>query len=236
MAHRLDIVIPVYNERENFSHTYKHVVASVRSDWNILLIYDFPEDTTLETAKPIAHSDPRVRLIRNEGRGALQAIKTGFKETKAPAVLVLMVDDSSEVIQSIDHMIELFYRENAVIVAPSRYVKGGVASQTQAIKGFLSWLAGVTMHMLIRIPVHDATNATRMYRKSFLDVTPILSKKGFEFTLELTLKAYFSGGKIIEIPTIWRERTIGTSRFKVLAWIPAYLRWYLYGIRRHWLG
>lgn len=236
MAQRVDIVIPVYNEKENFATTYKRITEMVHSDWHILLVYDFPEDTTLEAAELISQSDFRVHLIQNNSRGVLEAIKTGFKEAWAPAVLVLMVDDSPEVIGKIDEMAGLFYSENATIIVPSRYVKGGTSSGSHFIKRFLSWLAGVSMHALIRIPVHDATNATRMYRKSFLDATPIESTKGFEFTLELTLKAYFGGGKIIEVPTVWRDRTIGTSRFKVLAWLPAYLRWYLYGIKKYWIG
>jgi len=236
MDNRLDIIIPVYNERENFESTYKHLKEKVTSSWRVLLVYDFPKDTTLEIAEPISKTEDRLLLIQNESVGALGAIKTGFVHADAPAVLVLMVDDSPELIGSIDKMVDMFYKENATIVAPSRYMEGGKSSGNNFIKSILSRVAGISMNFLIRIPVHDATNATRMYSKKFLDATPIKSKRGFEFTLELTLKAYFSGGKIIEIPTIWRERTVGTSRFQILLWLPAYMRWYLYGIRRYWIG
>jgi dolichol-phosphate mannosyltransferase len=236
MKQRVDIVIPVYNEKENFSVTYRLLTEKASSDWNVLLVYDFPEDKTLEAARPISENDPRLRLVKNQSRGVLHAIKTGFKEAQAEAVLVLMVDDPPEVIEKIDELVEQFYMRNATVVVASRYMHGGGHEGGPIVKGLLSLLAGVSLYTLIRLPVHDATYATRMYRKSFLEKISIESKKGFEITLELTLKAYFSGGTIVEIPVSWRERTVGKSRFKLLKWIPAYLGWYLWGVKKYWIG
>jgi len=52
------------------------------------------------------------------------------------------------------------------------------------------------------------------------------SRHGFEIGLELTVKAKRLGLPIAEIPTIWLERDVGVSNFKVWAWIPKYLYWY----------
>ena len=63
---------------------------------------------------------------------------------------------------------------------------------------------------------------------SVLEETPIESQGGFEYSLELTAKAYAAGRRIAEIPSTWRDRSAGKSRFKLRAWLPQYLRWYFY--------
>ena len=236
MSRRVDIVIPVYNERENFLATYRVLKEVVKSDWRAIVVYDMPDDTTLREAGPISKQDAQLSLVRNRSRGVLNAIKTGFVEARAEAVLVLMVDDPPEVIQRIDDMVASFYEQEATIVVASRYMQGAAHEGGSMLKSLLSGLAGLSLHRLIRLPVHDATYATRLYRRAFLDKTPIESTQGFEFTLELTLKAYLLGEKIIEIPVLWRERTVGQSRFKLLRWIPAYAGWYFWGIRRYWFA
>jgi hypothetical protein len=78
------------------------------------------------------------------------------------------------------------------------------------------------------MPTHDATNAFRAYRRDVLKETPIESEGGFEYSLEITAKAYSAGRRITEIPSTWRDRSAGKSRFKLREWLPHYLRWYFY--------
>ena len=231
MTHRIDIVIPVYNEKENFQTVLSHIRTYVRSDWRLLLVYDFPEDTTLDIATPAAREDPRIRLIRNDSRGALNAIKTGFAAADADAVLLLMVDDPASIVSRIDALTDAFYGRGAAVAVASRYMPGGSHSGGPLLKGFLSRMAGLSLHYVIGLPTHDATYATRMYRRTFLHATTIEAQKGFELTLGLTLKAYFAGLTIVEIPVDWEERVLGESRFPLLKWLPAYLKWYVWGIK-----
>ena len=48
--------------------------------------------------------------------------------------------------------------------------------------------------------------------------------------MELTVKAFAAGMRITEIPSTWRDRSAGTSRFRLAAWLPHYLRWYTYAL------
>jgi dolichol-phosphate mannosyltransferase len=60
------------------------------------------------------------------------------------------------------------------------------------------------------------------------------SQRGFELNLEITVKAFLAGYPITEIPSVWRDRTQGKSKFKLWAWLPHYLRWYFYAFQpRH---
>ena len=231
---RVDIVVPVFNEKENFSVLFQNIQRCVQADWRLMVIYDRPDDTTLEVASPLSASDARIELITNASKGVLGAIKTGFNKATADAVLVLMVDDPLEIIEKIDELANAFYAENATIAVASRYMNGGSHTGGPLLKGLLSRLAGVSLYYVIGLPTHDATYATRLYRKSFLDRTTIETKEGFVFTLELTLKAYFGNEKIIELPVNWEERVVGESHFKLAKWLPMYLHWYVWGIKKRY--
>ena len=126
--------------------------------------------------------------------------------------------------------------EEATVVVASRYMEGGTSTSNHVLKSLLSFLGSLSLRTLIRLPVHDATNSTRLYRRSFLNATQIESTQGFEVTLELLLKAHLNKNKIIQVPIVWRDRTIGVSKFKFLKWLPAYLGWYMWGVKRYWLS
>jgi hypothetical protein len=63
-----------------------------------------------------------------------------------------------------------------------------------------------------------------------LNQVSIESVGGFELGLELTVKAHLLGLKIAEVPTTWRDRTAGQSRFRLRQWLPRYLHWYWRGM------
>jgi len=90
---------------------------------------------------------------------------------------------------------------------------------------------------LAGLPTHDATSAFKMYRKSMLDQLQIESDRGFEISIEITVKAFLAGFRITEVPTVWRDRTEGTSNFRLFNWLPYYLRWYRLALTRGvWRG
>jgi hypothetical protein len=76
------------------------------------------------------------------------------------------------------------------------------------------------------MPTHDATNAFKIYDRAMLDDIHIESRGGFELSLEITVKAFLAGFSISETPATWRDRTAGTSRFRLLKWLPHYLKWF----------
>lgn len=227
----LSIVIPVYNEGDNIRTAITEICSKVKYDFVIMVVYDFEEDNTLPAVRKI--HDDRIRLVRNKyGRGALNAIKTGLELAESEYVIVTMADlsDPPEVMNS---MIESAEREGAAIVCASRYMQGGRQIGGPVVKGLMSRTAGLTLCWFAGVPTHDATNSFKLYRKSFLDRVKIESSGGFELGLELVVKAYRMGLKICEVPTVWRNRTAGKSRFKILAWLPSYLKWYFLAFRRN---
>lgn len=226
----LDIVVPVYNEKDNIRKTIEEIENKVKTPHNILIIYDFEEDNTLPVVKDIMAKQANIKLIKNMyGRGVLNAIKSGFASAKNEAVLVTMADLSDD-LSNVDAMYKKLEKEGYDIVCGSRYMKGGEQLGGPQVKSFLSRMAGLSLHYMFGFPTHDVSNSFKMYRKAVLDKIKIESTGGFELGMEIVVKAYKNGYKITELPTRWADREAGQSRFKFWAWLPKYLHWYFYAI------
>ena len=91
------------------------------------------------------------------------------------------------------------------------------------------------MYAFSSIPVKDASNGFRLFSRKLLNLVKIESTLGFAYSLELLAKCNRIGLKIDEIPAQWEERSEGSSRFKILKWLPDYLKWYFYGLETTWL-
>ncbi len=232
----LDIVIPVYNEGANIQNVLNGIEANITAPHRILIVYDFDEDDTLPAVRDFAagRRAPEILPVKNiYGRGALNAIRTGFARAEGEAVLVTMADCSDD-LSIVDAMFQKI-RDGYDVVCASRYVGGGRQLGGPRLKKLLSRVAGVSLAWLTGLPTHDPTNNFKIYRKSLLNSINIESHGGFEVALEITAKAYLNGYKITEIPTIWHDRTTGRSNFKLIRWLPHYLRWYLHATARRWL-
>jgi len=223
-------VVPVYNEGENVVPTLRGIVVHSRTrPLEVIVVHDFDADTTVPVVKRLQTEIPELRLHRNTlGRGVLNAIKSGLAAAEAPYVLVTMGDGSDDPVD-IDAMYALA-RGGADVVAGSRYVRGGHQLGGPLLKRSMSRVAGLSLHWLGGLPVHDATSNFRMYSKRLLDQVTIESNGGFELGIELTVKAHLLGMKVAEVPTTWRDRTAGQSRFQLWKWLPRYLHWYRLGI------
>ncbi|HUZ89869.1 MAG TPA: glycosyltransferase [Candidatus Acidoferrales bacterium] len=226
----LSIIIPVYNEGENIATALAGIRDQVsKANLEILVVYDFEEDSTLPVVQRLLPEMPEVRLHRNDlGRGALRAIRSGFGAARGDHLLVMMADLSDDP-ADIDVMVGLA-AAGADVVAGSRYMRGGHQIGGPLVKRTLSRVAGLTLHWIGGIPTHDSTSNFKLYSRRLLESVSIESEAGFELALELTVKAYLGGMTIVEVPTTWRDRTAGESRFQTRKWLPHYLRWYRVGM------
>jgi hypothetical protein len=162
------------------------------------------------------------------GRGVVYALKAGLADARAPYVLVTMADLSDDPLD-IDRMYQLA-EAGADVVAGSRYMKGGRQIGGPLVKRTLSRAAGLSLHWVGGVATHDSTNNFKLYSRRLLDQVQIESEAGFELAIELTVKAHLRGLRIVELPTTWRDRTAGESRFQMRKWIPHYLHWYRLGL------
>ena len=224
---RVSIVITAYNEGDQIVTCLDRVVEGVSLPFEVLVVYDSPDDTTAPFVEEYARKDPRViPTLNTYGRGPAKAIRFGVDQARADVVVVTMADGSDDP-QQIDQLTRLVER-GVVVAAASRYVRGGQQVGGPPLKRTLSRLAGLSLHWFARLGTHDATNSFKAYDRSFLQQVGIESDSGFEVGLELVAKAKRLRMPVAELPTIWLDRSEGVSNFKVARWLPRYLKWYFF--------
>jgi len=222
---RVSIVVTAYEEGEAITTYLDRLLESVMLPCEVLVVYDSPDDSTARWVAEYAGRDPRVvPTLNTYGRGPARAIRYGFDHARANVVVVTMADgcDDPGQIEQLTRLVE----RGIVIAAASRYMRGGRQIGGPPLKSALSRLAGSSLYLLARVGTHDATNSFKAYSAEFVRGVGIESDAGFEVGIELVAKARRRRLPVAEVPTIWLERTYGASSFKLLKWIPKYLRWY----------
>lgn len=226
---KISIIVPVFHEEQTIVKLLNQIALKVKSPNEILIIYDYANDPTVNIVNKYINqkNTKNIYLIKNfigNKKGITNAMKTGFAKAKGKAVVAVMADLSDDlgIVDKMSNLIE----NGADIVCGSRYMKGGKKIGGPVLKTFLSKFAGLSLHFIFKLPTHDATNAFKMYRKTLLNKIKIESTGGFEYSLEITLKAFRAGSLITEIPTVWYDRPAGKSNFKLFRWLPKYIKTY----------
>ena len=227
MTPRISVVVPCYNEGEAITPYLDYLFDSITMPCEVLAVYDTPEDTTVPHLEAYAEKDPRVvPTLNTYGPGPAMALKFGLDRAEAPIVVITMADGSDDP-QQVEQLARLVERGVVVAVA-SRYTKTGQQVGGPFLKRILSRCAGLSLYLFARVGTRDATNSFKAYDKEFVRRVGIESDTGFELGLEMVAKARRHRLPVAEIPTIWLDRTTGTSTFQVWSWLPRYLRWYRY--------
>jgi len=232
---RLDVIVPVYNEGANILPTLQSLIRAVKTPMRVLICYDSEDDDTLAAIRNNrdALGALNVEFVRNRGRGAHDAVLSGFAASTAPFALVMMADDDYNA-GIVDAMVAEAERGCDVVCA-CRFMPGGGMVGCPWLKAMLVRAGNFTLHHLGRLPTRDATNGFRLFARRVPDRIAIESDRGFCYSIELVVKCHRLRWRIGEVPAQWYERTRGTSRFQVMRWLPAYLRWYFYAFATTYL-
>jgi glycosyltransferase involved in cell wall biosynthesis len=233
VAPLLDIAIPVYNEGENIGRVLDALERHVRTPFRLLIAYDREDDDTLPAIARRGPARYEVRLVHNTGLGVHAAVRAAFAASTARFVIVLPADDDYNA-PIIDLLVQRASDGND-IVAPSRFMRGGRMVSCPWLKSTLVRTSAFALYHVARLPTHDPSNGFRLFSRRLLDSVAIESRVGFTYSLELLVKAHRLGWTVAEVPAEWYERHAGRSRFQVLRWLPAYLRWFRYAFATTYL-
>ena len=229
----LEIVVPVFNEGKKILDLMKAFENNIKTNFKVLICYDADDDNIFEFVKQLNEFKFEVILVKNPTQGPLSAIVEGFNQGNSDCVIVYPADDYIN-FNMLDKMYDKFKNGNDIVVA-SRFMEGGSMKNCPLLKSILVRTASFTLYYLSSIPVKDASNGFRLFSRKVLNNIKIESRVGFAYSLELLVKSHRLKYKISEIPAQWEERSVGESRFKILKWLPQYLKWYIYGFKTTWL-
>jgi dolichol-phosphate mannosyltransferase len=222
---RASIVIPARDEGTRIAGVLDRLFRSLPAGCEVLVVVDSPDDSTRPAVAAYRERQPGIAcLVSSYGRGPANAIRYGMDAAAAPVTVVTMADGCDDPRQ-VGELIRLVER-GAAVAAASRYMPGGRQAGGPLLQGLLSRAAGRSLHLLARLGTRDATNSFKAYSTRFVREAGIDSRHGFEVGIELTAKARRLRRPVAELPTTWLGRTAGTSHFRLIRWLPAYLRWY----------
>ncbi|MGQ9631409.1 MAG: glycosyltransferase [bacterium] len=226
---KLSVVIPAHNEEEIIEKTLIDLESKLDIEHDVIVVNDHSTDNTCSVVEKLMKSYPNIRLVHNQREGGfVNALKAGFENVESGVIVPVMADLCDDPL-TIKVMYKKIIDDGYDVVCGSRYMKGGNKIGGPFLQTFFSRFVGWTIYWLTGIPTHDVSNAFKMYKKEVLDNIEI-EEAGFAVSMEIAIKAYYKGYKIIEVPTTWRDRTAGASKFRIFRVAKNYIKWYLWAI------
>lgn len=211
------VIIPMYNECENAAAIIDAVMAlPVKVD--VLVIDDNSPDGTAKIVKDKIEEYPgRVEIIEREGKlGLGTAYICGFKHClkKHYDFICEMDADFSHNPNDLLKLRQACIDEDADVAIGSRYVSGVNVVNWPMGRVLMSFYASKYVRLITGMPVHDTTAGFVCYRREVLEEMDLdkIKFKGYAFQIEMKFTAYMRGFKIVEVPIIFINRVLGTSK------------------------
>jgi dolichol-phosphate mannosyltransferase len=223
----VSVVIPARDE----GPVIKAVIDAIwktLADVQVITVVDSADDKTFDSLPSKAGYWV---LVSTYGPGPANAIRYGIDHALGDVIVVMMADGSDDP-GALPELVRLV-EGGASVACASRYMKGGWQAGGPWLKRLLSRTAGLSLWYLARAGTHDCTNAYKAYDAGFLKRAGIESRDGFEMGIEMVAKAIRLGERVAETPTVWRDRTDGTSHFRLRKWLPRYLHWWWFAFGPH---
>lgn len=211
------VIIPMYNECENAAAIIEAVLA-LPVDFDILVIDDNSPDGTAAIVKQKIDEHPgRVRIIERAGKlGLGTAYITGFKDclAKGYEFICEMDADFSHNPADLVRLRQTAIDEQADVLVGSRYVSGVNVVNWPMGRVLMSFYASKYVQIVTGVPIHDTTAGFVCYRRCVLEALELdkIKFKGYAFQIEMKFTAYKYGFKVVEVPIIFVNRVLGTSK------------------------
>lgn len=211
------VIIPTYNEKENVAAIIEAVFALPR-EFDILIIDDNSPDGTADIVKSLQAKYPtRLHLLQRAGKlGLGTAYIAGFKWALARNYEYIFEMDADFSHNPAD-LLKLYAAcadEGADLAIGSRYVTGVNVVNWPMGRVLMSFYASRYVRIVTGMPINDATAGFVCYRRRVLATLPLddIRFKGYAFQIEMKFLAYKYGFRIVEVPIIFVNRVLGTSK------------------------
>lgn len=211
------VIIPTYNEKENIGNII-NAVFSLPKGFDILIVEDNSPDGTAEIVRHLQKEYPdRLFMIERKGKlGLGTAYIAGFKWAleREYAYIFEMDADFSHNPADLPRLYKACAVDNADVSIGSRYVTGVNVVNWPMGRVLMSYFASKYVRLVTGIPVCDTTAGFVCYRRKVLETIDLdkIRFKGYAFQIEMKFTSYKYGFKIIEVPVIFINRELGTSK------------------------
>ena len=211
------VIIPTYNERENIENIIR-AVFGLEKTFHILIIEDGSPDGTAAIVKTLQQEFPdRLFMIERKGKlGLGTAYITGFKWALEHSYEYIfeMDADFSHNPNDLPRLYEACAVQGGDVAIGSRYVSGVNVVNWPMGRVLMSYFASKYVRIVTGLPIHDTTAGFKCYRRQVLETIDLdhIRFKVCAFQIEMKFTAYKRGFKIIEVPVIFINRELGTSK------------------------
>ena len=230
---RVVVCLPTYNERDNLGPMVRALDDVVRRhelDARVLVIDDSSPDGTGELADRLTGEFRFLSVLhRQKKEGLGPAYLAGFVWALATDAdrIVEMDCDFSHDPEDLPRL--LAATENADLALGSRYVEGGGTRNWSVARRAVSRFGSLYARILLGVGVRDLTGGFKCFRRSVLEAIGLerISTKGYAFQIETTYRALKVGSRVVEVPIVFSEREVGTSKMsraivlEAMATVPA---------------
>jgi dolichol-phosphate mannosyltransferase len=222
---RVSVVLPTYNEREGIAELVGEILAVARRaglEVEVLVVDDASPDGTAAHVEAAFRADPAVRVhVRRDERGLASAIHRGIREARGDIVVVMDSDGNHD-----PALLPLMVRcvDDFDVVIGSRYVLGG-GMLTSRFRYWGSYAFNVLIRAVLALNIHDNLSGYLAFRPALLrGLDPDAVFYGYgDYAIRLLHHVVRHGGRVLEIPTVYRFRKGGESKTRFLAYFWTYL-------------
>lgn len=211
------VIIPTYNEKENIENIIR-AVFGLQKVFHILVVEDNSPDGTADIVRRMQKEFPeRLFMIERKGKlGLGTAYIAGFRwaiEKKYDYIFEMDADFSHNP-DDLPRLYAACHDEGADLSIGSRYVSGVNVVNWPMGRVLMSYFASKYVCIITGVKIHDTTAGFVCYRRSVLETIELdkVRFKGYAFQIEMKYTAYKCGFKITEVPVIFVNRELGTSK------------------------
>ena len=212
------VIIPTYNERENIESIIR-AVFGLEHGFHILVVEDNSPDGTADIVRRLQREEfaDRLFMLERSGKQGLgTAYIAGFRWALEHSYEYIfeMDADFSHNPQDLPRLYAACHDEGADVSIGSRYVSGVNVVNWPMGRVLMSYFASKYVRFITGLPIHDTTAGFVCYRRRVLQTIPLdsIRFKGYAFQIEMKFTAYRYGFRIREVPVIFINRELGTSK------------------------
>lgn len=212
------VIIPTYNEKENVAAIIE-AVMNLPIDFHVLIIDDGSPDGTANIVKDLMATTYADRLFIVERSGKLglgTAYICGFKWAIEHGYdyIFEMDADFSHNPQDLLKLYDACANQGADVAIGSRYVTGVNVVNWPMGRVLMSYFASKYVRMVLGVDIHDTTAGFLCYRRQVLETIELdkIRFKGYAFQIEMKFTAHQCGFRIQEVPIIFVNRVLGSSK------------------------